>query len=45
LVAGEPRVPARGPPTDSGEIVREYDDRNAIKGSPDDLPTLDIHSF
>ena len=39
-----PVSPARGPPTDWGELVQAHDDRDAIQTSPDELPVIDIHS-
>jgi hypothetical protein len=47
---GEPLVPplispARGPPTDWGELVQAHDDREAVQVSPDELPAIDIHSL
>lgn len=38
-------APARGPPTDWGELVQAHDERDAIQSSPDDLPVIDIHSL
>jgi hypothetical protein len=35
--------PARGPPTDWGELVQIHDDRDVIQASPDELPAIDIH--
>jgi hypothetical protein len=45
-----PVSPARGPPTDWGELVqadddRAHDDREAVQVSPDELPVIDIHSL
>ncbi|NBV45945.1 MAG: hypothetical protein EBR86_10000 [Planctomycetia bacterium] len=40
-----PVSPARGPPTDWGELVQVHDDRAVFQASPDDLPAIDIHSF
>jgi len=37
--------PARGPPTDWGELVQAHDDREAVQASPDELPAIDIHSL
>jgi hypothetical protein len=37
--------PARGPPTDWGELVHVYDDRAIFQASPDELPVIDIHSL
>ena len=37
--------PARGPPTDCGELVHVHDDRDVLQASPDDLPVIDIHSL
>jgi hypothetical protein len=39
-----PVSPARGPPTDWGELVQIHDDRDVFQASPDDLPVIDIHS-
>ena len=36
---------ARGPPTDWGELVQVHDDRNVFQESPDELPSIDIHSL
>ena len=36
--------PARGPPTDWGELVQSHDDRDVFQASPDELPAIDIHS-
>ena len=38
-----PVSPARGPPTDWGELVQVHDDRAIFQASPDDLPAIDIH--
>jgi len=40
-----PILPARGPPTDWGEIVQAHDDREAVQVPPDELPAIDIHSL
>ena len=40
-----PVSPARGPPTDWGELVQVYDDRTIVEASPDKLPVIDIHSL
>ena len=37
--------PARGPPTDWGELVQAHDDRDVFQASPDELPAIDIHSL
>jgi hypothetical protein len=37
--------PARGPPTDWGELVQASDDRDLFQASPDELPVIDIHSL
>jgi hypothetical protein len=37
--------PARGPPTDWGELVQADDDRDVFQPSPDDLPVIEIHSL
>ena len=47
---GEPLEPppiaaARGPPTAWGELVQLHDDRDVFQSSPDELPTIDIHSL
>jgi hypothetical protein len=39
-----PVSPARGPPTDWGELVQAHDDRDVFQASPDELPVIDIHS-
>jgi hypothetical protein len=40
-----PVSPARGPPTDWGELVQAHDDREAVQASPQELPAIDIHSL
>jgi hypothetical protein len=40
-----PVSPARGPPTDWGELVQAHDDRGVSQASPDELPVIDIHSL
>jgi len=40
-----PVSPARGPPTDWGELIQAHDDREAVQVSPDELPVIDIHSL
>ncbi len=40
-----PVSPARGPPTDCGELVHANDDRDVFQASPDELPVINIHSF
>ena len=40
-----PLAPARGPPTDWGELVQIHDDRAIFQASPDELPAIDIHSL
>ena len=40
-----PVSPARGPPTDWGELVQAHDDREAVQGRIDELPVIDIHSL
>jgi hypothetical protein len=40
-----PVSPARGPPTDCGELVQIHDDRDVFQASPDELPAIDIHSL
>jgi hypothetical protein len=37
--------PARGPPTDWGELVQAHDDRDFLQAAPDELPVIDIHSL
>jgi hypothetical protein len=37
--------PARGPPTDWGELVQIHDDRETVQGRIDELPVIDIHSL
>jgi len=39
-----PVAPARGPPTDWGELVQVHDDRDVLQSSSDELPAIDIHS-
>jgi len=43
--APPPVSPARGPPTDWGELVQVHDDRDVFQTSPDELPAIDIHSL
>jgi hypothetical protein len=40
-----PISPARGPPTDWGELVQVHDDHDVFQSSPDELPAIDIHSL
>jgi DNA replication protein DnaC len=40
-----PVSPARGPPTDWGELVQAHDDRDFFQASPDELPAIDIQSL
>ena len=40
-----PVSPARGPPTDWGELVQIHDDREAVQVAPDELPVIDIDSL
>jgi hypothetical protein len=40
-----PILPARGPPTEWGELVQAHDDREAVQASPDELPVIEIHSL
>ena len=40
-----PVSPARGPPTDWGELVQAHDDRDVFQGRIDELPVIDIHSL
>jgi hypothetical protein len=40
-----PISPARGPPTDWGELVQVHDDRDVFQASPDELPAIDINSL
>ena len=40
-----PISPARGPPTDWGELVQLRDDRDVFQGRIDELPAIDIHSL
>jgi hypothetical protein len=47
---GEPVVPlpispARGPPTDWGELVQVHVDRDVFQSSSDQLPAIDIHTL
>ena len=39
-----PRSPARGPPTNCGELVQANDDVEIVKIASDELPAIDIHS-
>jgi len=38
-------APARGPPTDWGELMQTHDDRDVVQATPDDLLVIDIHSL
>jgi hypothetical protein len=40
-----PVSPARGPPTNWGELVQIHDNRDVFQTSSDDLPAIDIHSL
>jgi len=40
-----PISPARGPPTDWGELVQVHDDRDVFQSAPDEMPAIDIHSL
>ncbi len=40
-----PVSPARGPPTDWGELVQVHDDRDIFQASPQEPPAIDIHSL
>ena len=40
-----PVSPARGPPTDSGELVQPHDERDVFQGPTDELPVINIHSL
>ena len=40
-----PVSPARGPPTDWGELVQVYHDRDIFQASSDEMPAIDIHSL
>jgi hypothetical protein len=40
-----PVSPARGPPTDWGELVQVHDERDIFQGRIDELPAIDIHSL
>ena len=40
-----PVSPARGPPTDWGELIQAHHDRDVFQASPDELPVIDIHSL
>ena len=37
--------PARGPPTDWGELVQAHNDRDVFQASRDELPAIEIHSL
>jgi hypothetical protein len=47
--AGARVVPAatwpRRPPTDWGKLVQLHDNRDVFQASPDELPSIDIHSL
>ena len=45
MLVPPPVSPARGPPTDWGELVQIHDDRDVFQASPDELPAIDIHSL
>jgi len=40
-----PILPARGPPTDWGELMQAHEDRDVFQSSPAELPVIDIHSL
>jgi len=40
-----PLSPARGPPTDWGELVQAHDVRDVFQASPGDFPVIDIQSL
>ena len=40
-----PVSPARGPPTDWGELVQVHNECDVTQTSPDELPAIDIHSL
>jgi len=40
-----PVSPARGPPTDWGELVQVHDDRDIFPASPNEVPAIDIHGL
>jgi hypothetical protein len=40
-----PVSPARGPPTNWGELVQVHDDRDIFQRRIDELPAIDIHSL
>jgi hypothetical protein len=40
-----PVSPARGPPTEWGELVQAHDDRDVVQASPDEMPVIDIHAL
>ena len=42
LLEPPPLSPARGPPTDWGELVPAHDDRDVFQVSADELPVIDI---
>ena len=44
-LAPPPVSPARGPPTDWGELIQVHDDRDVFQSSSDELPAIDIHSL
>jgi hypothetical protein len=40
-----PVSPARGPPTDWGELVQVHNECDVTQTSPDELPVIDIRSL
>ena len=40
-----PVSPARGPPTDWGDLVQVHDECDVTQTSPDELPVIDIRSL
>lgn len=40
-----PRLLGVSPPADWEELVQVHDNRDVFQASPDDLPTIDIHSL
>jgi len=40
-----PLSPARGPPTDWGELVKTHGARDVFQASPDKFAAIDLHSL
>jgi hypothetical protein len=45
MLVPPPISPARGPPTDWGELMQVHDDRDVFQASPNELPAIVIRSL